>query len=585
MNRRKVKIICTLGPASSNRETLGSMMRCGMTVARLNFSHGTHDTHLETLNMVRGLADVYGGPVPVMLDTKGPEIRTGLVEGGSTELSQGESFELRLKDDSPGNGSGVWVTYPLLGKETKVGQDVYVDDGTIHLRIESIGEEKVKCRIVVGGVLSNRKGVNVPGANFSFSAMSDKDREDILWGVKHDVDFVAVSFVRDRNDVLAVRKVIEDAGGDIKIIAKIETRQGVQNILEIADVVDGMMIARGDLGVEIATEEVPLVQKRLIDICRAQGKPVIVATQMLDSMIRNPRPTRAEASDVANAVLDGADVLMLSGETAAGKYPVESVETMSRIIAKAEEQLKRWQRPFTVPSVPKSVPDAVSMAAVEIAAKTEAKAVLSLTRSGITARMVSKYRPDCPIIATTPSEKTQKELSLSWGVIPIFKSSEGSEDQAIEGAVGEAIKKGLLAEGDMVVITAGMPLDLPGTTNMVRVHTIGRIVLRGLGVISRIMAGKVFCASNAEQAISMPDGAILVTQSTDRDYLPALKRAGALITEEGGLTSPSAIFSLELGLPCIVNASRCMELMKTGSVVTLDSGKGFVYEGTVNVGG
>lgn len=585
MNRRKVKIICTLGPASSNGETLGAMMRAGMTVARLNFSHGSHEGHLETLNMVRGLRDVYGGPVPIMLDTKGPEIRTGIVDGGSVEMVQGDRFSLRLTDDSPGDRSGIWVTYPLLGKEVKLGQDVYIDDGTIHLKIDAIEDDRVLCKVVVGGTLGNRKGINVPGANFSFSAMSDKDREDILWGVVNDVDFVAVSFVRDRNDVLAVRKVIEDAGGDIKIIAKIETRQAVANIEEIAEVVDGMMIARGDLGVEIATEEVPLVQKRIIDICRSQGKPVIVATQMLDSMIRNPRPTRAEASDVANAVLDGADVLMLSGETAAGKYPVESVETMSRIIAKAEEELKRWQRPFAVPSVPKSVPDAVSMAAVEIAAKTEAKAILSLTRSGITARMVSKYRPDCPIIATTPSEKTQKELSLSWGVVPVFKCSEGSEDQAIEGAVGEAMKKGLLSEGDMVVITAGMPLDLPGTTNMVRVHTIGRMVVRGLGVIPRILAGKVFCAANPEDALSMPDGAVLVTHSTDRDYLPALRRASALITEEGGLTSPSAIFSLELGLPCIVNAVGCTRLMKTGSVVTVDSGKGFVYEGTVNVGG
>ncbi|SMG43672.1 pyruvate kinase [Dethiosulfovibrio salsuginis] len=585
MNRRKVKIICTLGPASSDRDVLGAMIGAGMTVARLNFSHGTHEGHLQTLNMVRGLSNVYGDPVPVMLDTKGPEIRTGLVEGGSVEMIQGETFSLRLSDETPGNSSEVWVTYPLLGKEVKLGQDIYIDDGTIHLKIDAIEEDRVVCKIVVGGTLGNRKGINVPGANFSFSAMSDKDREDILWGVKNDVDFVAVSFVRDRNDVLAVRKVIEDAGGGIKIIAKIETRQGVENIHEIAEVVDGMMIARGDLGVEIATEEVPLVQKRIIDICRSQGKPVIVATQMLDSMIRNPRPTRAEASDVANAVLDGADVLMLSGETAAGKYPIESVETMSRIIAKAEEQLKRWQRPFVVPSVPKSVPDAVSMAAVEIAAKTEAKAILSLTRSGITARMVSKYRPECPVIATTPSEKTQKELSLSWGVIPIFKGNEGSEDQAIEGAVGEAMKKGLLSEGDMVVITAGMPLDLPGTTNMVRVHTIGRMVVRGLGVIPKIIAGKVFCATGPEEAMSMPDGAILVTPSTDRDYLPALKRAGALITEEGGLTSPSAIFSLELGLPCIVNAVGCTGIMKTGSVVTVDSGKGFVYEGTVNVGG
>ncbi|MEA3285596.1 MAG: pyruvate kinase [Synergistota bacterium] len=582
--QRKVKIICTLGPSSSDREVLAEMIKGGMTVARLNFSHGTHEGHLDTLRLVRGQSDVYGGPVPVMLDTKGPEIRTGLLKDGTTDLVQGSAFSLRLKDDSPGDSSGVWVTYHLLGDEVSVGQDVFIDDGTIHLRIESISKESVDCSVVVGGSLGNRKGVNVPGANFSFSAMSEKDREDILWGVENDVDFVAVSFVRDRQDVLAVRKVIEDAGGNIKIVAKIETRQAVANIDEIAEVVDGMMIARGDLGVEIPTEEVPLVQKRLIDICRGQGKPVIVATQMLDSMIRNPRPTRAEASDVANAVLDGADVLMLSGETAAGKYPARSVETMSRIISKAEEQLERWQRPFEVPAVPNSVPDAVSMAAVEIAKKTGAKAILSLTRSGVTARMVSKYRPDCPIIATTPSVKTQKELSLSWGVVPLFKSTDGSEDEAIEGAVAAAMGRGFLSEGDMVVITAGMPLDVPGTTNMVRVHTIGRIVLRGLPVIPKVLVGRVFKASSAEEAQSMQDGDILVTSFTDGSYMSALKRAGALITEEGGLTSPSAIMALELGLPCIVNASRCMDSLKTGNIVTVDSGKGLVYEGTVNVG-
>ncbi len=586
MIERKVKIICTLGPASANRDTMERMIRGGMTVARLNFSHGSHEGHLETLNLIRSLDGVYGGPVPVMLDTKGPEIRTGLLEGGSANLVQGSLFSLRTDGNLGflGNDRSVSVTYPRLGAETSVGQNVFIDDGTIHLKIESIIEGEVLCRIIVGGTLGDRKGVNVPGADFSFSAMSDKDREDILWGVKNDVDFVAVSFVRDRQDVLAVRKVVEDSGGDIKIIAKIETRQAVANIEEITEVVDGMMIARGDLGVEIPTEEVPLVQKRLIDICRSHGKPVIVATQMLDSMIRNPRPTRAEASDVANAVLDGADVLMLSGETAAGKYPVESVETMSRIIAKAEEQLKEWQRPFSVPSVPNSVPDAVSMAAVEIASKTDAKAIVSLTRSGITARMVSKYRPSCPVIGTTPSPKTLKELSLSWGVVPLLSSSEGTEDEAIEGAVSSAMRRGLVSEGDLVVITAGMPLDVPGTTNMVRVHTIGRLILRGLGVLPRVLTGKVFCAENAKAASSMPDGAILVAPFTDAEYIPALHRAAGLITEEGGLTSPSAIFSLELGLPCIVSATDCMNRMKSGSIVTMDSGKGFVYEGTVNVG-
>ncbi|PIE54127.1 MAG: pyruvate kinase [Dethiosulfovibrio peptidovorans] len=584
MTQQKVKIICTLGPASSDKETLVKMIQSGMTVARLNFSHGSHEEHSGRLALLRSLTDVYGAPVPVMLDTKGPEIRTGLVEGDLVQLTSGETFALRLKDDALGDSSGVWVNYGLLGEEVRVGQDIFVDDGTLHLRVCSITDDQVLCDVLVGGDLGNRKGINVPGADFSFSVMSEKDREDILWGVRHDVDFVAISFVRDRQDVLAVRKVIEDAGGDIKLIAKVETHQAVANIETIAKVVDGMMIARGDLGVEIPTEDVPLVQKRIIDICRSQGKPVIVATQMLDSMIRNPRPTRAEASDVANAVLDGADVVMLSGETAAGKYPVQSVQTMARIIVKAEAELRRWQRPFQVPSVPNSVPDAVSMAAVEIAEKTGAKAIISLTRSGITARMVSKYRPKCPVVATTPSDKTQRELSLSWGVVPLYKSSDDDENRAVEGAVTSALQRGLVSEGDLVVITAGMPLDVPGTTNMVRVHTIARIVLRGLPLIPKVLAGRVFRAMDAQEAQAIDDGDILVTPAADGQYLQALKRAGALIVEEGGLTSPSAIVALELGLPCIVSAKGCMDMLKTGAIVTMDSGKGLVYEGTVNLG-
>lgn len=584
MMNKRVKIVCTLGPASSNAETLSGMFKAGMTVARLNFSHGTHEGHLETLNMVRGLENVYGGPVPIMLDTKGPEIRTGLLEDGSVEIAQGQEFTLRLKDERPGNSSGVFITYDKLGSEIVSGQDIFIDDGTLHFTVKEIKDDYILCDTIVGGSLGNRKGVNVPGAGLSLSAMSEKDRMDILWGVENSVDFIAISFVRDRNDVLAVRKVIEKADYDVKLIAKIETRQSVSNLEEILDVVDGMMIARGDLGVEVPTEDVPLIQKRIIDLCRSKGKPVIVATQMLDSMIRNPRPTRAEASDVANAVLDGADSLMLSGETAAGKYPVRSVETMSRIISRAEDQLKRWQRPFTVPGVENSVPDAVSMAAVDISDKMKAKAIISLTRSGLTAKMVSKYRPNCPVIAITPLEKTQRELSLSWGVFPICKSTDDTETEAVEGAIASALEKGYVGEGDLVVITAGMPLDVPGTTNMVRVYTIGKIIARGLPTIPRVIAGRIYCAATAEDAKDMFDGDILVVPGTDASFLPYLKRAGALIAEEGGLTSPSAIFSLELGLPCIVNAADVMLKLKTGTIVTVDTGKGFIYEGTVNIG-
>ena len=582
---RKVKIVCTLGPASLNRETLSAMIDAGLNVARLNFSHGTHESHFEALKLVREIAAEKNSPVGIMLDTKGPEIRTTLLENDQpVTLQQSQTFELRPDDGSRGCSSWVGITHATLAQECKVGQDVFIDDGTLRLKIKELRGDVIVCEVIVGGTLSNRKGINVPDAEISLPTLSDKDKDDLLWGVKNDVDFVAVSFVRNRDDVLAVRRVIEDAGGDMKIIAKIESRKAVERLEEIADVVDGMMVARGDLGVEIPTENVPLVQKEIIDICRSRGKATIVATQMLDSMIRNPRPTRAEANDVANAVLDGADAVMLSGESAAGKYPVLAVETMAKIVLKAQEGLTRWQRPYSIPTAENSVPDGVSMAAVEIARKMKAAAIVSLTHSGSTARMVSKYRPSSPIIAVTPSAKCMRCMSLYWGVCPVAAPTAQTEEEAIKSAVAATQAHGYAKEGDLLVVTAGLPLGITGTTNMLRVCTIGRMVVQGLPVLPGVVTGRAFVADGEESLEQIQKGDILIAAHTDAHCVPYLDKISALVTEEGGLTSHAAIVSLEAGIPCVVGAQGVVSALQTGQIITVNSNNGAVYIGVVNAG-
>ena len=580
---RKVKIVCTLGPACSDYDVLRTMAEAGMNVARLNFSHGEYETHALNLKLVRRVEEEIKRPLAALLDTKGPEIRTGLLKDhASVILMSGKTFDL-VVPQIDGDERGVSISYPNLPSEIAPGMDVFIDDGTLHLRVDRVYEDRISCKVLVGGELGERKGVNVPEASLSVPTLTSKDIEDIRWGVENGMDYIAVSFVRTRDDIMQVRRVLEELGGTMKIIAKIETRQAVQHLDEIAQVVDGMMVARGDLGVEMPTEDVPLVQKRIIDVCRSQGKPVIVATQMLDSMIRNPRPTRAEANDVANAVLDGADAVMLSGETAKGRYPVQAVETMNRIVTRAEQEMRLWQRGHT-PPVANNVSDAVSHAAMNIAEDMKAGAIISLTRSGSTARMVSKYRPLCPIVAATPSRNTWRELALLWGVHPVMREEATNAEEAVEAAMAAALEEGFVSEGDLVVITAGVPVGIPGTTNMVQVYTIGQILVKGLSLIKREASGFVCRARNAQEATNkMRPGDILVVEQTDRDYIPAMKKAAALITEEGGLTSHAAIVALELGIPCVVSARDCMKLLQDGMLVTVDGTRGVVYQGRVKL--
>ncbi|EEX48203.1 pyruvate kinase [Jonquetella anthropi] len=581
---RKVKIVCTLGPASLADGVLESIVDAGLDVARLNFSHGTHEGHGQALQAVRRLEEKKKQPIAVMLDTKGPEIRTTLLKNDEpVQLVPGQTFVLRPDDGQPGDATGVGVTESNLAEECQVGQDVFIDDGTIHLIVREKRDADLICTVDVGGMLGNRKGINLPGAELSLPSMSDRDKDDIIWGVRNGVDCIAVSFVRDRNDVLAVRRVVEEQGANTRLIAKIETKKAVENLESIADVVDGMMIARGDLGVEIPTEDVPLVQKRIIDLCRLRGKTTIVATQMLDSMIRNPRPTRAEANDVSNAVLDGADAVMLSGETAAGKYPLLAVQTMAKIVVRSEEELRRWQRPLKVP-VEAGVPDGVAMAAVEISRKLGASAVISLTKSGSTARLVSKYRPSCPIVATTPSVGTTRELCLCWGVVPVLCPTASDGEQAVARAVEASLAAGLVNQGDLVVVTAGVPLDVPGTTNLIQVQTVGRIVASGLPVLPGVVTGRACVCRTPEDLHRFQPGDILVAEETDKSFIPAMEKAAAVVTAEGGLTSHGAIVSLELRIPAVVGAAGVADKLKNDSIITVDSGKGLIYEGRVNLG-
>ena len=468
---RKTKLIATIGPSSDSPETLKAMIRAGMNVARLNFSHGTHDEHRKRLEAIRQAAAELKANVGIMLDTKGVEIRTGRLETGEVHLTNGKPFALHT-DERLGDAHGVSISYPPLAEEVSEGTIVLIDDGVIELRVESIREGVIHCRVARGGRLGDRKGVNVPGESLSRSVMSSEDRDDLLFAIEHDVEYIAASFVRSGADVLEIRSLIEERGAQIPIIAKIENAEGVRNLAEIVAAANGTMVARGDLGVELPLEEVPMVQKKIIRTTVMNGKPVITATQMLESMTHNPMPTRAEVSDVANAILDGTSAVMLSGETAAGSYPVEAVRTMSKLALEAEAQLDEYGYLQHILKEPAHVvTDAVTQAAITLANHLEAAALITLTETGRTARSMSKYRPDCPILAVTVGSDVVRKLSMNWGVTSVLYEGERSDAAMIDFAVGFGREIGCIHAGDVVVVTAGLE-GLPGSTNAIRVITV-----------------------------------------------------------------------------------------------------------------
>lgn len=468
---RNTKIVCTIGPASEKPEVLKKLILAGMNVARLNFSHGSHEEHASRIETIRTCAKESGLHISIMLDTKGPEIRTGVLENGQISLRKDDSFILTT-EKIIGNQEKVSITYDRLPDDIYVGAIILIDDGLIELHVESINEREIYCRVIDGGVLKDRKGINLPKISTNLPAITEKDIADIAFGIRMNVDFIAASFVRKIEDVLQIRKIIQEYESNISIIAKIENQEGVNNANDILNVADGLMVARGDLGVEIPAEDVPLVQKKLIAACNAAGKPVITATQMLDSMQNNPRPTRAEASDVANAIFDGTDAIMLSVETAAGTYPVESVEMMNRIAMKVESSLMYKEQVNHTSSRQMTITAAMGQAVTKTAHTLNATAILTPTESGYTARVVSKYRPSCPIIAVTPREDTLKRLALVWGVHPILFDGADNTDEMMGKSIQAAMKKKVIKQGDLIVITAGVPVRETGTTNMMKVHVV-----------------------------------------------------------------------------------------------------------------
>lgn len=470
---RKTKIVCTLGPSTDNESVLKQMMIEGMNVARCNFSHGTYDEHKKRMDMVKKLRKEVGKPVAVLLDTKGPEVRVKDFKEGKVTLEEGQLFTLTA-EEVEGTKDKVSVTYNRLYEDLEVGMRVLIDDGLIEMKVEKVNKNDIVCRVINGGVVSNHKGVNVPDVDLSMPYISDKDREDILFGISQDVDFIAASFVQKKEDILQLRKLLEKNGGEnIKIISKIENAQGVANIDDIIEVSDGIMVARGDMGVEIPYEEVPVIQKKIIKKVYRAGKQVITATQMLESMIKNPRPTRAETTDIANAVYDGTSAIMLSGETAAGAYPVEAVRTMVRIAERTEQDVDYRKRFFEFErEANPDITDAICHATCTTALDLNAKAIVTVTKSGRSARMVSRYRPESDIIGCATTEKVCRQLSLSWGVSPVLIKEEQEVFNLFDKAIMAAKKIGLLNEGDLTVITSGVPIGFSGTTNMIKVQIV-----------------------------------------------------------------------------------------------------------------
>ena len=583
---KKTKIICTVGPASDNSETIKNLINAGMDASRHNFSHGDHEEHKARMNLVKELRVELNKHIAIILDTKGPEIRTGDFAAGKVELQEGAKFTVVCGEEVIGDETICSVTYNKLHEDVKPKDTILIDDGLVGLIVQQIKGKRIHCTVANTGMIGNHKGVNVPGVSINLPALTEQDIEDLKFGAEQDVDIVAASFIRKASDVLDIRRVLNENGGSgIQIFSKIENREGVNNIDDIIKFSDGIMVARGDLGVEIPTEEVPIVQKMIIEKCNAAGKAVITATQMLDSMMRNPRPTRAESSDVANAIFDGTDAIMLSGETANGKYPVEAVTIMSKIAQTAENALNYEDKlkKKTKCHIP-NVPNAISLATCNTAMELNASAIITATQSGNSARKVSAYRPECPVIAVTPYEKVARSLALNWGVVAICAAKVESTDELIEKSVKIALEAGYVEKGDLVVIAAGIPVNFVGSTNMMKVHIVGDILLQGKGNISASACGTAhYVISTKEADENMQDGDILVVKRLGREYIDILDRVSGIIVEEDELSSSVVIECTSKEIPIIYNATGASEIIKTGSFITMDAARGIVYSGRANI--
>ena len=582
-NAKKTKIVCTLGPASQSEEVLTKLIENGLNVCRFNFSHGSHEEHKERMDLVKKVREKLNKPVAILLDTKGPEIRTGNFADPEVFLEEGSKFTITM-NDVVGTKEICTVSYKGLAEDVVKGDLILIDDGLVGLRVDEVQGEEIYCTVENSGIVKNHKGVNVPGVKINLPALTPKDISDIEFGITQGIDFIAASFVRKASDVLAIREVLENNNAtDIKIISKIENQEGVDNLDEILQVSDGLMVARGDLGVEIPTEEMPIVQKQMIRKCNELGKPVITATQMLDSMIRNPRPTRAEVTDVANAIYDGTDAIMLSGETAAGKYPVEAVKVMASIAKRIEETLEYDDMLRSKGLNNTNVTDAISYATCTTAKSLNASGIITSTSSGHTARMVSKFRPSTPIIAATPNEKTSRQLSLSWGVYTVNCQQAGNTDDLIDNSIESSKNEGFIHDGELVVITAGVPTGVSGTTNLIKVHVVSEEICQGIGIGRTTVEGTVRIVKSEHECKNFNEGDILVTNMTDKYMNSYIEKASAIITEEGGMTSHAAIVGINLGKPVVVSASEILSNVKDGEIITVDTSRGAIYRGSSRV--
>ncbi|MDU1373660.1 MAG: pyruvate kinase [Staphylococcus epidermidis] len=583
---RKTKIVCTIGPASESEEMLEKLMNAGMNVARLNFSHGSHEEHKARIDTIRKVAKRLNKTIGLLLDTKGPEIRTHNMKDGLIVLEKGKEVIVSM-NEVEGTPEKFSVTYENLINDVNIGSYILLDDGLVELQVKEINKDKgeVKCDILNTGELKNKKGVNLPGVKVNLPGITDKDADDIRFGIKENVDFIAASFVRRPSDVLDIRQILEEEKAEITIFPKIENQEGIDNIEEILEVSDGLMVARGDMGVEIPPESVPMVQKDLIRKCNKLGKPVITATQMLDSMQRNPRATRAEASDVANAIYDGTDAVMLSGETAAGQYPEEAVKTMRNIAVSAEaaQDYKKLLSDRTK-LVETSLVNAIGVSVAHTALNLNVKAIVAATESGSTARTISKYRPHSDIIAVTPSEKTARQCAIVWGVNPVVKEGRKTTEALLNNAVATAVETGRVSNGDLIIITAGVPTGEKGTTNMMKIHLVGDEIAKGQGVGRGSVVGHAIVADSASdlEGKDLSDK-VIITNSVDETLVPYVEKAIGLITEENGITSPSAIIGLEKGIPTVVGVEQATKEIKNDMLVTLDASQGKVFEGYANV--
>lgn len=583
----KTKIVCTIGPASRSPEMLRALIKAGMDVARLNFSHGDLAFHAENVERIRAASAEVGKPVAILMDLQGPKLRVGTMQEGGVPLEEGQEIILTTRHII-GHPGEIPVQYPKLPQIVEPGDRILIDDGLLEVQVLSVYEEDIRCLVITGGLLETNKGMNLPRVPRDIPAITEKDIEDLAFIHEHQADWIALSFVRQAEEVSKLKELILERsplGEPIPVIAKIEKPEAVENIDEIIAVSDGIMVARGDLGIETSPEEVPLTQKMIIKKCNMAGVPVITATQMLESMIRNPRPTRAEASDVANAILDGTDAIMLSGETAVGKYPLESVATMVRIAARAEEEIRRSGARRSVTEPRKcGIAEAVAHASCETARDLNAAAIITPTVSGYTARMVSSFRPEAPIIAVTPSPMVQRRLALYWGVYPLLAKRTDNTDEMIADAVRTALEHGLVKPGDLLVITGGAAGSAPGTTNLIRVHVVEKVLGQGQGFGTAVVTGRVRIVTEETAAsTAIHPGDIIVTECTTRLFVPLVRKAAGVITELGGESCHAALLALELGVPTIVGVENALSILKEGQEITMDTRRGLVYEGQVSV--